>query len=108
MHQRLTALAIATSLFSAGCAAAPGQATLHTAPVAPTTSTVLTAPTAPSIQLLPGVATPSVTVTHGQAPLTLDSDPYTWHRIEIDVSYYTPIHGDLVDLRADVYFNAVQ
>lgn len=39
--------------------------------------------------------------------LTVDSDPFTWHRIDINVNTYTPIHGDLVHTSARIWFNAV-
>lgn len=39
--------------------------------------------------------------------LTTDTDPFTWHRIQVNVSSYTPIHGDLIPMDADVFFNAV-
>jgi hypothetical protein len=39
--------------------------------------------------------------------LTFDQDPFSWHEIDINLTYYTPIHGDLVDLDATLFFNSV-
>lgn len=43
----------------------------------------------------------------GSQPLTSDTNPYTWARIQIsNVQSYTPIHGDPVFFSASAYFNA--
>ena len=47
------------------------------------------------------------TMNNGSQPLTSDTNPYTWARIQIsNVQSYTPIHGDPVFFSANAYFNA--
>lgn len=46
-------------------------------------------------------------INFGTDMLTLDQEPYTWHRLQLNgVTTYTPIHGDLVSMSANLYFNA--
>ncbi len=39
--------------------------------------------------------------------LTVDQDPFTWHRIQVSVTSFTPLHGDLVQTQATARFNCV-
>lgn len=46
-------------------------------------------------------------INFGTEMITLDQEPYTWHRIQLNnIATYTPIHGDVVTLSANLYFNA--
>lgn len=40
-------------------------------------------------------------------PLTTDSDPWTWHRLDIDADAITPINGEAENFSITLFFNAV-
>jgi subtilase family serine protease len=43
----------------------------------------------------------------GATPLTVDSDPWTFHRIQIQADAITPLNGDGESLFSTLFFNAV-
>ena len=47
------------------------------------------------------------TMNGGGTPITTDTDPWTWHRIDVDAFALTPLDGDPEFFAATLFFNAV-
>ena len=52
-------------------------------------------------------ATDIDTMNGGGNPITTDTDPWTWHRIDFDAFALTPLDGDPEFFAATLFFNAV-